>query len=68
MLLVRHPEPLAGCNHTGRRLLQERQRQDQSPAQTVHRKAVGEIYYVIGSPSPGRSPKGTPGSAQRIPC
>ena len=68
MLLVRHPEPLVGRNRTGRGLLQEHQRQDQSPAQTVHRKALSEIDYVTGSPSSGRSPKGTPGSAQRIPC
>ena len=40
VLLLRHPEPLAGRNHAGRRLLQEHQRRHQSPAQKVNIKML----------------------------
>ena len=66
MLLVRHPEPLADRNHAGRGLLQEHQRLDQSPAQKVHHKVVGQVYNASSSPRARRSSQGTPGSAKRI--
>ena len=68
MLLLRHPKPLAERNNAGRRLLQEHQRRDQSPAQNVHRKAVGQVSNPPRAPRARRSSLGTPGGAQGLAC